>query len=770
MAARKHNLSVQPTPFVGREAALAEIADRLQDPDCRLLTLVGPGGSGKTRLALEAVAAQLDDYTHGVFFVSLAPLQSVDAIVPTVAQAIGFSFYAVTEGSGEVEPQQQLLDYLRQKNMLLIMDNFEHLLACPERCPELVEGPSRRDGAGLVVEILKTAPNVKIVATSRARLKVQGEHLLPVAGMSFPDEETIEDASQYSAVRLFLASARRAQPGFELTTDNLTHVVRICRLVDGMPLGILLAAAWVQMLTPAEIAAEIGQSLDFLETDLHDVPERQRSMRAVFDHSWRLLTEREREVFQGLSVFLGGFTRQAAGQVTGASLRELMALVNKSLLHRMPTGRYEVHELLRQHAAEKLDGAPAASEAARDRHSAYYAAALQGWAADLKGPRQQAAMAEIEADSENARAAWNWAVERGQVERVEQALDGLCRFYEWRGRYPEIIAAAQAAIHLAQTAQDVHSEAAGYLWWGRTLWRQGDHEAARSQLKQALALTRAAHLRQVEADSLRNLGNVCYYQGDYAGAGAYYVQALLIYREISDRQGEGATLNNLAIVSDCHGDYAGARAYYEQALLIKREVGDRQGEGTTLAGLSLLSHRLGDNEAAREYSQQALHITQELGDRHFQGYALTFLGHALVGLGHLAEAAAAYQQALALRRELGQPNLAMEPLAGLARVSLTQGNLHQAQAHVEEILSYLESNTLDGTEEPFRVYLTCYRVLRANQDLRAQAILDTAYSLLQEQAAKISDEEMRHSFLENVAAHREVMSEFANGNRPEKRE
>ena len=835
-ATRKHNLPVQLTPFVGREAALAEIADRLQDPACRLLTLVGPGGSGKTRLALEAAAAQVDHFAHGVFFVPLAPLDSVEAIVPTVAEALGFRSYE------EGKLQQQLLDYLCQKTMLLILDNFEHLL----------------DGVGVVTDILKMAPDVKTLIASRARLNVQGEHLFPVAGMDFPaltpDPSPIfvrgepkdaalrrvhpehsrraQDAARYSAIKLFLQGARRAQPGFELTTANWMHVIRICHLVEGMPLGILLAAAWVEILTPAEIAAEIGQGLDFLETDLHDVPERQRSMRAVFDHSWRLLTEREREVFQGLSVFRGSFTHQAAGQVTGASLRELRALVNKSLLHRMPTpsaspstspldsardelraglgtgGRYEVHELLRQYAAEKLDQSPAASETTRDRHSAYYAAALQGWAADLKGPRQQAAMAEIEADSENARAAWNWALERGQVERLEQAMEGLCCFYEWRGRYPAVIAAAQAAIHLAQAAQAVRGEAGGYLWWGRTLWHQGNYEMARLQLEQALALARAAQLRQVEADSLRNLGIISHHQADDAGAIAYYEQALHIYREIGDQPGESALLNNLGnvyadqgddagaracyeqslricreigdrygdgmvlgnlgIFSHRLGDYAGAMTYYEQSLCIYREIGERRGEGFTLAYLGLLSHHLGDDEAAREYSQQALLIAQELGNRHIQGYALTNLGHALAGLELLAEAAEAYRQALILRRELDQHHLATEPLAGLACVCLAQGNLHQAQAQIEEVLGHLETQTpstgsghgLDGTDEPFRVYLTCYRVLRANQDPRAQVILDTAYSLLQEQAAKISDEELRRSFLENVAAHREIVEEM----------
>ena len=396
------NLPVLLTPFVGREAMLVELKERLQDPDCRLLTLVGPGGSGKTRLALEAAAVQLANYTHGVFFGSLAPLQSVEAIVPTVAEALGFSLHE------EVEPRRQLLDYLRQKSVLLILDNFEHLLADAE----------------LVTDILRAASEVRILATSRERLNVQGEHVFPVAGMAFPDRETAADAPDHSAVKLFVQSAQRARPDFELQGDDLRYMVRICRLVEGIPLAILLAAGWVEMLAPAEIATEIGQSLDFLETDLRDVPERQRSMRAVFDHSYRLLAEREREVLQALSVFRGGFTREAAQRVADAPLRELIALVHKSLLHRMPRGRYELHELLRQYVADKLETSGEAN-AARDAHSVYYADFLYQREEDLKGRRQLGALDEIEADFENVRAAWIWAIKQMNYTVIGQLLRSL---------------------------------------------------------------------------------------------------------------------------------------------------------------------------------------------------------------------------------------------------------------------------------------------------------------------------------------------------------
>ena len=412
-ADRKHNLPAQPTPFVGREAELAELGRLLAEPDVRLVTILGAGGMGKTRLVLEAAEAQLDSFTHGVFFVSLAPLQSADSIVPAVAKALDFSFYESSQ------PVQQLLDYLSRKDVLLVMDSYEHLL----------------DGAGWVTEILKETELVRIMTTSRAKLNVQGEHLFTILGMDFPDttpgltdedrSEESTEVNQYDAIQLFLQAAHRVQPGFDLTAENRSHVIRICRLVEGMPLAILLAAAWLEMLSPAEIAAEIDKGIDLLESDLRDMPTRQRSVRAVFDHSWHLLSEHESKVFQALSVFRGGFTRQAARQVVSGSLSDLRSLVNKSLVYRAPTGRYEMHEMLRQYAAEKLATSPADNERARDRHSAYYTVILGGQAGNLKGPQAQSALAEIEQESENAHAAWTWAVEHARLELLEQLMEAL---------------------------------------------------------------------------------------------------------------------------------------------------------------------------------------------------------------------------------------------------------------------------------------------------------------------------------------------------------
>ena len=649
----KHsNLPIQPTPFVGRGAVLAEIADRLQDPDCRLLTLVGPGGSGKTRLALETGAAQLDNYTHGVWFVSLAPLQSVEAIVPTVADALGFRFYADAGGGADVgggamvEPQQQLLDYLLQKSLLLIMNNYEHLLG----------------GAGLVTEILKTAPDVKVLATSRARLNVGGEHRFQITGMDFPElpPKASADAVQYSAVKLFLQGARRAQPGFELTDENLGGVVDVCRVVEGMPLAIRLAAAWVEMLSPQEIAAEISQGIDFLETGLHDVPERQRSMRAVFDHSWNLLAEREREVLQALSVFRGGFTREAAQEVTGASLRELMALVNKSLLQRTSTGRYEVHELLRQYAADKL-GASGEVNAARDAHSVYYARFLNHREEDLKGRRQLGALDEIEADLENVRTAWIWALEQKNYTTTDQMLRSLGWFCAYRSRYQEYRELfQQAREQLAPgPADEPHSV------WGRILLA-GFHarhgEVDRAQIERGLAIVQDAGDPEATVVGLRFLGEIALNDGDYAEAlscferslaicrdlndsfnvaGALYElaetyrlsgqpgkalgfarQSLELSREIGDRFWAASSLVNTGVIAFYTGNYTEAEGYLREANTIYREMGYRAGIASSNVVLSKLAHIRGDHDKGRALAEEALEIATDIGSKRVAKSAL----------------------------------------------------------------------------------------------------------------------------------------------------
>jgi predicted ATPase len=300
------------------------------------------------------------------------------------------------------------------------------------------------DGVSLVADMLSVAPQLKILATSRLRLNVQGEQLYPVPGMRAPDMATAvawqqpADAEGYSALQLFAQTAHRADPNFRLTAANLLDVARICYLVDGLPLGIELAAGWLALLSPAEIAEEIARSLDFLETEQRDVPERQRSLRSVFDYTWDLLSEAERGIFARLSIFSGGFSREAAQAVAGAGLRDLMGLVTKSLLWRGENGRYQIHELLRQYARERLDADPDLVALTRDRFIAYFTDFLEKQGEQLKGAGQEAAIALLEADEENCRLAWLWAAQRGDFARVLAGLEGLILFYVSRSIYASL--------------------------------------------------------------------------------------------------------------------------------------------------------------------------------------------------------------------------------------------------------------------------------------------------------------------------------------------
>ena len=294
------NLPTPATALVGRAAELAELERLLSDPDCRLLTVSGPGGIGKTRLAIEATARQAAGFADGAAFVALAPVAAPDLIAPAIADALGFSFY------GQANPSGQLIDFLQEKSLLLLLDNFEHLV----------------DGADFLVELLQRAPQVKLIVTSRERLNLQGEWVIELQGLPLPrnadgwkNGEQLVGFDDSAAVALFLQTARRSYAGFTLAPADRAAVARICRLVEGMPLGIELAAAWVRVLPLGEIADEIARTLDFLAASARDLPARHRSLRAVFEHSWNLLTDDERIVMRRLSVFRGGFSRAAAAAV-----------------------------------------------------------------------------------------------------------------------------------------------------------------------------------------------------------------------------------------------------------------------------------------------------------------------------------------------------------------------------------------------------------------------------------------------------------------------
>ena len=458
-------------PFVGRTKELVDIGTRLVNPECRLLTVTGLGGSGKTRLAVESAAAVAPQFPHGAVFVALQPLARSDLLVPTIAQAVGLTFY------GEGDPQQQLLDYLREKTALLILDNFEHVL----------------DGAALVSIILACAPGITILVTSREALNLQEEWLYPLRGMSAPQSVYASSLEDYEAVQLFLFHARRVQPNFDLTNEH-DPVIRICTMTAGLPLAIELAASWLKGSSAAQIAREMQCNLDFLSTTTRNIEERHRSMRAIFDQSWKLLSEHERLIFARLSLFPGGFDAAAAHHVAEASFASLATMVEKSLVQMDSSDRFGVHELLRQYGAEKLAeyGETAPTYA---RHSQYFAQLMLRHEAALKQPQQLATIQAIECDFEDIRLAWEWSTKNQHVTNLNAMLHGLYLFGFLRSRYRETTAMFQYTLEQSVADQSLLGRLLARRWGCLHWLYQADYGKALTNIEQSLAIAVAENNR-----------------------------------------------------------------------------------------------------------------------------------------------------------------------------------------------------------------------------------------------------------------------------------
>lgn len=597
------NLPAQSTPFIGREKEVAEISQLLQDESsARLVTLVGLGGIGKTRLALEVAAQIVPTFPHGVYFVSLAPLVSAEEIASTIAQAIDFHFY---EGS---EPKQQLLGYLHSKHMLLVLDNFEHLISSPEG--------ETKGGAAFVAAILTSAPHLKILTTSRERLNLTGETIHTVSGLTIPDQMLSEEVLDFEATQLLVQQARLTQPDFAPQANDVAQLIRICRLTQGMPLALVMAACWLEMLSLKEIADEIEQNLDFLEAELRDMPIRQRSVRATFDSSWKRLTTGEQQVFMKLSVCRGGFTRQAAQAVAGADLQTLRKLVNKSFIKINQANRYDIHELLRQFGEENLK-ASGEADSIRNIHCEYYLTILHEREADLRGRRQLAAQIEIEADLENIRVAWYQALHVKNESAINGALESLQIFFYLRSHFQEGAKFfGLARERLAPPPGDQPS-----LVWGRILTRLGLIQShfvtanreleADIDLGQAIAKTNDDPT-EIALSFLVSGYYLVYAVRDPVKAMKYFEQSLELYQTLNDHF---YMVQALIWIGYCHGATTGLEYffnYHYQGLDLARESGDKVHEAYALTNLAAGEFCAGDYVAAERYTEAALSMAQAI--------------------------------------------------------------------------------------------------------------------------------------------------------------
>jgi predicted ATPase/class 3 adenylate cyclase/DNA-binding CsgD family transcriptional regulator len=699
-----NNLPVLRDPLVGRAAELAQVEELLLRQDVGLVTLTGAGGTGKTRLALQAAADLLDRFEDGLAFVALAPIREPDLVLPTVAAALG------VRDAGARPLRDLVLDHVRHRQLLLLLDNFEQVLGA----------------APLVAELLVSAPRLKVLVTSRAVLRLSGEREYPVPPLALPDAgrpAPAEVVAQAEAVRLFVERAGAARPDFALDAANAGAVAEICRRLDGLPLAIELAAARVRVLPPRALLARLvgdrgPAALRLLTGGTRDLPERQQTLRAAIDWSYGLLAGEDASLFRHLGVFVGGCTLGDAEGVVGRTLAaapgsaraaELLlgaeSLVGMSLLHLDEDGdgepRFRMLETVREYAVERL-AAAGEEEAARRAHAAHYLTLAEAAERGLFGAESGTWLDRLEAEHDNCRAALRWALDRGETETALRLCGALWQFWYVRGYLGEGSRWLEEALAAAGLLERDPAGAAG---GGAT--------------PSALAVK-----------ALNGAGVLAHYQGDYGRAAALCGEGLALARRHGDKVGTAAALDGLAVVARSGGDYATAHTMYQEAIAIQREVGDRAGLAHSLRYLGVLFWAQRDCGAARPLVEQALAVAREVGDSQHMAGALGLLGYIHHDQGDTAAAASVLQEALRLQTELGNKRGMARAIWGLARVAEAQGDVALAHAR------FLESAVLfDAMGDRF-FFANCldglaHQALNAGRPQLATRLLGAAQAVLE---------------------------------------
>lgn len=661
----RHNIPASSTEFIGREKELANLRQRLADPACRLVTLTGLGGVGKTRLAQETARACADRFINGAWMIPLAALEAN----PTV----NTFFYALAAAlpitlSGADGPKTQLGKFFQAHELLLVLDNLEHLL----------------DFADILVEFLQLAPDLKILVTSRERLNLQIEWIVDLGGLQ-PD----------SALQFFEQRARRVNAAFALTERESPIVRQICRMVDGLPLGLELASAWARTMDCASIAEEIARSLDFLATSQRDIPERQRSLRAVFDSSWTRLTKEEQNAFLRLSTFLGGFTLPAAQAVAECPPSLLASLTDRSFVQHDLEGRYSIHEVLRQYADEKLRAAPQDFTETQDKHSVYYTGWLAQVEPSLAGAGQAETLQQISADLDNVRKAWNRAMENRDGAALSAAAQALYDFYRIRGFFQEGLEFFhRASESLPSPGQDRSGPAANDLFKGRLLARGGkfhillgSYRQALAPLQQSLDIFRRLGEEAETAFALDQLGAAAWLTGDSEQARDLLGEAVEIRRRLNDQSALANSLLSLCGALYMVGDFEAMSEMAQSGLQLAETLGNRRLAAHFNVSLANVAYIQGAYAASRRQLAQSLAVYEEIADKESQALALHLLSRATLALGKATEAEKLSRESLIHRREIGNKGGMVETLTMSGRIACATGRIQDAKEFYHEALA-----------------------------------------------------------------------------------
>ena len=678
----RENLPRQTTPFVGRDVELDELHAILEKEETRLLTILAPGGMGKTRIALEATEQQIDNFPDGVYFVPLQPISNTKNIIPQIANSTGYQF----SNDGR-EPEQQILNFLSNKTLLLLMDNWEHLL----------------DAVELINKILLVAPDVKIIATSREKLNLQAETVYVLQGMQFPEWETPEDALRYDAVQLLVQVAQRVKPDWIVTEDNLDYVARVCRLTQGMPLGILLAASWLDVYSLEAICDEIQKSADILETDMRDVPERQRSIRAIFDYSWQGLKPEEQEVFMKMSIFRGGCSPEATGAITGANSRILQGLINKALLLRNREGRHDIHELLRQYAEELLNQSDVVDEV-RKLHMRYYASAMQQREAQLKDKRQIQALDDIATDYENVRIAWLCAAESENLTLLRGMLFAMDRYHSIRSRVQECDDLYLEAIHWLDSDNPEHLIMIAFIEMYRSsnLSKHRQWEQAKEIQDKYLELAMQSASLAEKFELLRMEVNIKLRVNEAVNVES--VKSMIDKaKQVKDFYHEG-TLSRWCGSVLLRTDITQAQQYAERGLHICIEIGETSGVGNASTLLAIILASQYQMDKAVYHFEQAVKSNASLKSASGMSFTLMNLAIAYAMLGQWSQSEKQYMEAQELVNHLVDPYVIKELRHGVSIIKFMRGDFESVE-HYEAVLQMSPEERAGILNYWFRVVL-----------------------------------------------------------------
>jgi len=708
--ARPNNLSGQFQQLVGRQADQSEINRLLANPDCRILTLVGIGGIGKTSLARQTAQQQLENFWHGVFWVTLTSLNHPSQILPAIFDAL-----AISLGN---DPEVQLRDYLREKSILLVLDNFEHLFS--QDCD--ASGEALR----LVNALLNGTRHVKLLVTSRERLCLQAEWIYPVEGLLYPAESASEGAEtlpQYAAIQLFLRRARQVVPGFLTQTNEYPQIARICKLVEGIPLGIELAAGWVSQLACQAIADGIERNLDFLVTSQRDRPGRHQSLRAVFEHSWKLLTAEERAAARRISVFRTAFSRAAAREVAQATPHLLVALVNKSFLRLEPDGEYSLHSMLKGFLVQELAIDPEEQQSTYRGHAHNFARFLKEREYALTVQYQAAALNEVGRKIGDVHAAWDWAIAQKDVEILSGALEGIYIYYWARNQFAEGQVVCQSALQAIESLAEspekqlffarLQSRIADFHYWlgdletadqwlqesitrlqkldapqelayalelsSRVALWQGEFEKAEKTAVTVIDLTRHSGPAQTLAQALSTLGStVCESNCDYKAATELYIESLALYRQLENPFGIAKVLINQGTVYHDQGDFLRAQQRYRECLKLYREINYVYGISVCLNNLAIVARRVGEFEQAKDLIEESLALKRETGNRVAILHALLEIGALNTALRNFAEARGYYCEAMQIVQAVQASGIMFHIVLGFAELYAQMGETLQA--------------------------------------------------------------------------------------------